>query len=232
LTGVMVCPLPILTVKPRQSDSIMTINIYSDDPSFDETFLQSFTNINIIRPLQRIDGVATVSRIGGRNYAVRIWLDPNKLRAYELVPSDIDKAIDDQNFEIAPGQFGQNTDQEVQLTIKYAGRFTSKEELENSILKTTEEGAILSLRDVARVGLEATNTNAMNTVDGKPGLTMDITQNSGANARDIDIAIRQIMEELFESFPEGMKYNISYSVKDQVDNFIKQVVHTLIEAFI
>ncbi len=221
-----------VTVKPRQSGSIMTINIYSDDPSFDETFLQSFTNINIIRPLQRIDGVATVSRIGGRNYAVRIWLDPNKLRAYELVPSDIDKAIDDQNFEIAPGQFGQNTDQEFQLTIKYGGRFTSKEEFENIILKTTDEGSILRLKDVARVGIEATNTNAMNTVDGMPGLTMDITQNSGANARDIDIAIRQTLEELFETFPEGMKYNISYSVKDQVDNSIKQVVHTLIEAFI
>src|SRR5690606_40678927 len=88
------------------------------------------------------------------------------LRAYELVPSDIDKAIDDQNFEIAPGQFGQNTDQEFQLTIKYGGGFTSKEEFENIILKTTDEGSILRLKDVARVGIEATNTNAMNTVDG------------------------------------------------------------------
>lgn len=221
-----------VTVKPRQSGSIMTINIYSDDPAFDETFLQSFTNINIIRPLQRIDGVATVSRIGGRNYAVRIWLDPNKLRAYGLVPRDIDDAIDDQNFEIAPGQFGQNTDQEFQLPIKYGGRFTSTEEFENIILKTTEEGSILRLKDVARVGLEATNLNAQNKVDGKPGLTMDITQNSGANARDIDIEIRKTLTELFETFPEGMKYNISYSVKDQVDDSISQVVHTLIEAFI
>src|SRR5690606_38569458 len=221
-----------VTVKPRQSGSIMTINIYSDDPAFDETFLQSFTNINIIRPLQRIDGVATVSRIGGRNYAVRIWLDPNKLRAYGLVPRDIDNAIDDQNFEIAPGQFGQNTDQEFQLPIKYGGRFTSTEEFENIILKTTEEGSILRLKDVARVGLEATNLNAQNEVDGKPGLTMDITQNSGANARDIDIEIRKTLTELFDTFPEGMKYNISYSVKDQVDDSISQVVHTLIEAFI
>src|SRR5690606_26105081 len=154
------------------------------------------------------------------------------LRAYELVPRDIDKATDDQNFEIAPGQFGQNTEQVFQLTIKYGGRFTSKDEFENIILKTTDEWAILRLKDVARVGIEATNTNAMKTVEGMPGLTMDITQNSGANARDIDIAIRQTLEELFETFPEGMKYNISYSVKDQVDNSIKQVVHTLIEAFI
>lgn len=221
-----------VTVKPRQSGSIMTLNIYSDDPALDETFMQSFTNINIIRPLQRIDGVAKVSRIGGRNYAVRIWLDPNKLRAYGLVPNDIKVAIDDQNFEIAPGEFGQNTDQEFELSIKYGGRFTSEEEFGDIILKTTDEGSILRLKDVARVGLEATNLKAQNRVDGKPGLTMDITQNSGANARDIDIAVREKLKELFEAFPEGMKYNISYSVRDQVDNSISQVFHTLIEAFI
>ncbi len=221
-----------ITVEPQQRGSIMTLNIYSDDPAFDETFLQSYTNINIIRELQRVDGVAKISRIGARNYAMRIWLDPNKLRAYNLVPNDIRAAVRDQNFEIAPGEFGQNTAEAFQTTIKYGGRFTSQEEFEDIIVKTTEEGSVLRLKDVARVELSATNLRAENRVDGKPGLTMNITQNSGANAREIDKAIRAKLEDLEKGFPEGIKYSISYSVKDQVDNSINQVLHTLLEAFI
>lgn len=221
-----------VTVEPQQRGSIMTLNIYSDDPAFDETFLQSYTNINIVRELQRVDGVAKVSRIGSRNYAVRIWLDPNKMRAYSLVPNDIKSAVKDQNFEIAPGEFGQNSDQAFQISIKYAGRFTSVNEFENIIIRTTGEGSILRLKDVARLELSATNLRAENKVDGKPGLTINISQNSGANARDIDVNIREKMAQLSEKFPEGIKYNISYSVKDQVDNSINQVLRTLIEAFI
>lgn len=221
-----------VVVEPKQRGSIMTLNVYSDDPALDRTFLMSYTKINIMRELQRIDGVAEVSRIGGRNYSIRIWLDPNKLRGYDLVPSDIKQSVQDQNFEIAPGEFGQNSDQAFQTTITYSGRFTSKEEFENIILKTTDEGSVLRLKDVARVELEATNLRAQNSVNGKPGLTMNITQNSGANARDIDIAIRDKLEQLSDNFPSGMHYNISYSVKDQVDNSISQVIHTLIEAFI
>lgn len=222
-----------VTVEPQQQGSIMTLNIYSDDPAFDETFLQSYTNLSLIRELQRVDGVAKVSRIGARNYAMRIWLDPNKLRAYNLVPNDVRNAVKEQNFEIAPGEFGQNTAEAFQLTIKYGGRFDSPEEFEDIIVKTTDdEGSILRLKDVARLELSATNLNAENQVDGKPGLTMNITQNSGANARDIDMAIREKMEELSKNFPTGIKYSISYSVKDQIDNSISQVLHTLFEAFI
>src|SRR5699024_589386 len=167
------------------------------------------TNLNIIRELQRVDGVAKISRIGARNYAMRIWLEPNKLRAYNLVPNDIRAAVKDQNFEIAPGEFGQNTAEAFQTTIKYGGRFTSQEEFEDIIVKTTEEGSVLRLKDVARVELSATNLRAENRVDGKPGLTMNITQNSGANAREIDKSIRAKLQELEKGFPEGIKYNIS-----------------------
>lgn len=221
-----------VTVEPQQRGSIMTLNIYSDDQAFDETFLQSYTNINIVRELQRVDGVAKVSRIGARNYAIRIWLNPDKMRAYSLVPNDIRSAVKDQNFEIAPGEFGQNSDQAFQVAIKYTGRFTSLKEFENIIVKTTDEGSILRLKDVARVELSATNLRAENTVDGKPGLTINITQNSGANARDIDVNIREKLEELYEHFPKGIEYSISYSIKDQVDNSINQVLRTLFEAFI
>lgn len=221
-----------VTVEPQQEGSIMTLNIYSDDPVFDETFLQSYANINLVRELQRVDGVAKVTRIGARSYAMRIWMNPSKLNAYGLVPSDIRNAVRGENFELAPGEFGENSDQAFQTTIKYGGRYTSQKEFENIIIKTTDEGSVLRLKDVARVELSATNLNAENRVSGKPGLTMNITQNSGANAREIDTNIRDKLEELSKKFPAGVKYSISYSVKDQVDNSISQVLHTLVEAFI
>lgn len=221
-----------VTVTPRQTGVIITINLYSVDPALDETFLQAYANRQINRELLRIDGVAEVSRIGARNYAMRIWLDPDKLKAYDLVPGDIKKAIDGQNFEIAPGEFGQNSDQTFETVIKYTGRFTTPEEFGNVIIKTTKDGSILHLRDVAHIDLGATNTNNENRVNGRAGLTMNITQTSGSNARNIDMAVRNKMEELSGDFPKGIKYNISYSVRDQIDESIGQVVHTLFEAFL
>lgn len=221
-----------VTVTPRQTGTIMTFRLFSDDPVFDETFLQAYANNQLIRELLRIDGVAQISRIGARNYAVRIWLDPDKMRAYGLVPDDIKKAVKDQNFEIAPGKFGESSEETFETVIKYGGQFTSQDEFRNIIVKTTDDGAILYLRDVARVALEATNTFSEEKVDGKPGVTMNLTQNSGANAREIDIAIREKLEELSASFPRGIKYDISYSVRDQIDESINQVVFTIIEAFL
>lgn len=221
-----------VTVTPRQTGTIMTFRLFSDDPVFDETFLQAYSNNQIIRELLRIDGVAQISRIGARNYAVRIWLDPDKMRAYGLVPDDIKSAVKDQNFEIAPGKFGESSEETFETVIKYGGQFTSQDEFRNIIVKTTDDGAILYLRDVARVSLEATNTFSEEKVDGRPGVTMNLTQNSGANAREIDIAIREKLEELSGSFPKGIKYDISYSVRDQIDESINQVIFTIIEAFL
>src|SRR5699024_1717550 len=141
-------------------------------------------------------------------------------------------AIKNQNFEIAPGEFGQNSDQTFQTVIKYTGRFTTSEEFGNIVLKTNKDGSILHLKDVAQIELGPTNTNNENRVNGYPGLTMNITQTSGSNARDIDIGIREKLKELSQNFPHGIKYDISYSVRDQVDQSVSQVLHTLIEAFI
>ena len=221
-----------ISVSPRQTGVIMTVRLYSVDPAFGETFLQVYANNQVNRELLRIDGVAEVSRVGARNYAMRIWLNPDKMKAYDLVPDDIKSAIAGQNFEIAPGEFGQYSDQTFETIIKYGGRFTTPEEFENIIVKTNEDGSILHLKDVARIELGPTNASSENRVDGRPGLTMNITQNSGANAREIDIAVRQKMEELAQHFPKGIKYDVSYSVRDQVDESIAQVVHTLFEAFI
>ncbi|MHC5201413.1 efflux RND transporter permease subunit [Myroides sp. LJL119] len=223
-----------VSVTPRQSGNIMTINFYSDHPEqiYDETFLQAFTQININRELLRVPGVASVSRVGARDYSMRTWLNPEKLALYNLVPQDIIAAIKDQNFEIAPGNFGETSDEAFETALKHKGRFSLPEEYEDIVIKTNKDGSVLMLKDVARVEFGASNVGSDNSVNGYPGLTMNITQTAGSNARDIDIEVRKVLEKLSASFPVGVKYEISYSVKNQIDESINQVKSTLFEAFI
>ncbi|HLS37708.1 MAG TPA: efflux RND transporter permease subunit [Sphingobacterium bovisgrunnientis] len=223
-----------ITVQPRQSGAIMTINIFSDrkDTVYDETFLQAFAQINLIRPLLRVDGVAQVSRVGARDYSMRVWLNPEKMAVYNIIPQDITKAVNDQNFEIAPGKFGETSDEVFETVIKHKGRFSKPEEFENMVIKTNKDGSVLYLRDIARIEFGATNLGSDNKVNGHPGLTLNITQTSGSNAHEIDIAVREVLDEISKSFPEGIKYDISYSVRDQIDQSINQVKSTLFEAFI
>lgn len=223
-----------ITVQPRQSGAIMTINIFSDreDTVYDETFLQAYAQINLIRPLLRVDGVAQVSRVGARDYSMRVWLNPEKMAVYNIIPQDVTKALNDQNFEIAPGKFGETSDEVFETVIKHKGRFSKPEEFENMVIKTNKDGSVLYLRDIARIEFGATNLGSDNKVNGHPGLTLNITQTSGSNAHEIDIAVREVLEEMAKSFPEGIKYEISYSVRDQIDQSINQVKSTLFEAFI
>lgn len=222
-----------ISVTPRQSGNIMTINFYSDHPEgiYDETFLQAYTQININRELLRVPGVASVGRIGARDYSMRTWLNPEKLALYNLVPQDVISAIKDQNFEIAPGKFGETSDEVFETALKHRGRFNLPEEFENLVIKANKDGSVLYLKDIARVEFGASNVGSDNSVNGFPGLTMNITQTSGSNARDIDIGVRKVLERVSKSFPEGVKYDISYSVKDQIDESIHQVRSTLFEAF-
>lgn len=223
-----------ISVQPRQSGAIMTINLYSDhkDSVYDETFLQAYAQINMIRPLLRVDGVAQVSRIGARDYSMRVWLNPEKLAVYDLVPQDITKALSDQNFEIAPGKFGETSDEAFETVIKHKGRFSKPEEFENMVIKTNKDGSVLYLKDIARIEFGATNLGSDNKVNGHPGLTLNITQTSGSNAHTIDKEVRDVLQDVSKAFPEGVKYEISYSVRDQIDESINQVKSTLFEAFI
>ncbi|MGL4584860.1 MAG: efflux RND transporter permease subunit [Flavobacterium sp.] len=222
-----------ISVTPRLSGNIMTINFYSDHPEevYDETFLQAYTQININRELLRVPGVASVSRIGARDYSMRTWLNPEKLALYNLTPQDIIAAIKDQNFEIAPGSFGETSDEAFETALKHKGRFSLPEQYEDIVIKTNTDGSVLLLKDVARVEFGASNVGSDNSVNGHPGLTMNITQTNGSNARDIDIAVRKTLEKLSKSFPQGVHYEISYSVKAQIDESISQVRSTLFEAF-
>jgi len=223
-----------ITVEPRQSGIIMTINIFSNRPDslYDETFLQAYAQINLMRELARVNGVGEVRRVGARDYSIRTWLNPEKMASYGLVPQDVRAAIRDQNFEIAPGKFGETSDEAFETILRHQGRFTMPEEFEQIVIKTNEDGSVLYLKDIARVELGATNLGSDNKVNGFPGLTLNILQTSGSNAREIDIQIRDVLERLSRNFPEGIDYEISYSVRDQIDESISQVQHTLFEAFL
>lgn len=223
-----------ISVTPRQQGIIMTLDIYSDDKDkvFEETFLQAFAQININRELLRIDGVAEVSRIGARDYSMRVWLNPEKLTLYNLTPDDVTKAIRDQNFEIAPGKFGEGSDEVFETTLRHSGRFSLPGEFESIVVKTNPDGTFLYLRDIARIEFGSSNIGSDNKVNNHPGLTINITQTSGSNAREIDENVRKALKNLSKDFPEGIHYKISYSVRDQIDESIKQVIQTIIEAFV
>lgn len=223
-----------VSVIPRQRGNIMTINLFSDHPNklYDETFLQAFSQISLNREILRVPGVATISRVGARDYSMRTWLNPEKIAAYGLTPQDIIKAIKEQNFEIAPGKFGETSDEVFETLLRHSGRFSLPEEYENIAIRTNEDGSVLYLKDVARVEFGASNVGSDNSVNGHPGLTLNLTQTSGSNARNIDIKVREVLERLSKTFPPGIKYEITYSVKDQIDESINQVKSTLFEAFI
>jgi len=223
-----------ITVEPRQSGIIMTINIFSTHPDtlYDETFLQAYAQINLMRELARVDGVGEVRRVGARDYSIRTWLNPEKMAVYGLVPQDVRDAIRDQNFEIAPGKFGETSDEAFETILRHKGRFTLPEEFEQIVIKTNDDGSVLYLRDIARTELGATNLGSDNKVNGYPGLTLNILQTSGSNAREIDLQIRDVLERLAQDFPDGVQYEISYSVRNQIDESIQQVQHTIFEAFL
>ncbi len=223
-----------ISVTPRQRGNIMTINLYSDHPErvYDETFLQAYSQINLNREILRVPGVAAISRVGARDYSMRTWLNPEKIAAYGLTPQEIINAIKDQNFEIAPGKFGETSDEVFETPLRHSGRFSLPEEYENIAVRTNPDGSVLYLKDVARVEFGASNVGSDNSVNGYPGLTLNLTQTAGSNAREIDIAVRKVLEKIEKTFPPTVKYEISYSVKDQIDESINQVKHTLFEAFI
>lgn len=223
-----------ISVTKRMSGNIMTIDIYSEDPDgvFDESFLQAYSKNNVLRELLRVPGVASIGRIGAVDYSMRVWLNPERMAIYGLMPQDITKAIKDQNFELAPGKFGEDADEVFEVSLKYQGRFSLPEEFGDLVIRTQNDGTLLYLKDVARVAFEASNNWTENRVDGYPGITLNVTQTNESNAKEIDEEIRNILARVSKDFPEHVKYKISYSVREQIDASINQILITLLEAFL
>lgn len=221
----------VTTIK-SQTSALMFFALYSNNKEYDETFIQNYARINLVPKLQRVKGVGQVNVFGAKDYSMRIWIDPEKMANYKVVPSDIQDALREQNLEAAPGKFGENAEGVYEYVIKYKGRLSKISEYENIIIKSTGNGNFLRLKDVATVELGAFNYGAKNMAMGKQGVAVGIFQTSGSNAQDIMTEVMSILEESKGTFPKGVDYVIPYNSKTFLDASIAKVVSTLVEAFI
>lgn len=222
-----------ITTSKRQNSSIMTFNIVSGDSAkYDELFLQNYASINLVPALKRIQGVGEVMIFGVKDYSMRIWLDPQKMTVHNLIPADIETAIQNASFEASPGKLGAESDAPMQYTVRYKGRLSDPGEFEKIVLKANADGSMLRLRDVAKVEFGASFYDSDNKQDGQPAVTLMIQQSSGSNANKIETAVREVLEQSAQNFPPGISYSIIQSAKEQLDDSINQVVKTLLEAFV
>lgn len=221
-----------VTTLKRQNSQVALIALYAEDEGIDAVFLENFTKINIVPELKRISGVGDVEVYGNRDYSMRVWMDPQKMSAYEITPAEVSAAIQAQNMNAAPGKFGESSKEAIEYTIKYQGKYTEAEEYGNIVVRANSDGSSLRLKDVATVELGAYTATMMSTFKGRPGVSMSVYQTAGSNANEMQIAIEKKLEELSASLPPGVKYNIPYKTKESLDQSIEQVIHTLIEAFI
>lgn len=225
-----------VSAEKEVNSMLLYLNLVTTDTTQDEKFVYNFADINILQELKRIDGVGLAQIMGFRDYAMRVWLNPDRLVSYGLTPLDVNEAIRKQNVEAAPGKSGISSDrdpQALQYVLKYTGKFISEEEYGNITLKALPDGSLLKLRDVAEIEFGSQEYNMVSTTDGRPSAAIMIKQRPGSNARQVIQNIKDKMEELQDSsFPPGMEYNISYDVSRFLDASIYEVVKTLIEAFI
>ncbi|WP_194974391.1 efflux RND transporter permease subunit [Aquiflexum lacus] len=225
----------VMTEKEINS-MLLYLNIMSTDTTQDEKFVYNFTDINVLQELKRINGVGFVEIMGSRDYAMRVWLNPDRLVAYNLSPQDVTEAIQNQNVEAAPGKSGISSDrdpQALQYVLKYTGKFSEEVDFENITLKALPDGSLLKLKDVAEIQFDSQDYNMFSMTDGRPSASIMVKQRPGSNAREVIQNIKEKMAELEESsFPPGMTYNVSYDVSRFLDASIYEVAKTLLEAFL
>jgi HAE1 family hydrophobic/amphiphilic exporter-1 len=222
-------------ISPIQPSMLMYVNLFSTDKNADEKFLYNYANVHILPELQRISGMGRAQILGSRQYAMRVWLKPDRMRAYNISTEEVLEAIDDQSVIGRPGRLGQSsgkTAQSLEYVLTYKGRFNKPEEYENIIVKANAEGEILKLKDVAEVELGSEFFDIYSNKDGLPAASIVLKQNFGSNASKVIEDTKEKLAELELDFPPGMAYEINYDVSRFVDASIDKVLHTLLEAFI
>lgn len=220
----------------EESNMLMYINLFSKDPKMDQKFLFNFADINVLSELKRVDGVGVADILGNREYAMRIWLKPDRMLAHQISADEVLKALDEQSLEASPGKTGESSgkrSQAFEYVLKYPGRFSTKEGYENIILKSTPNGEILRLKDVAEIEFGSSYYDLYSNLNGKPSAAIVVKQSYGSNASQIIKDIKAKLKEIKgSSFPKGVDYEISYDVSKFLDASIEKVIHTLVEAFI
>ncbi len=220
-----------VTVRKTQNSNLKFITLYSPEGRYDTKFLTNYMKINIEPQLARVAGVGEVNVIGA-DYAMRVWLNPAKMRAYGLVPSDIDNALAAQNTESPTGSLGAESRNTFQYVLKYRGRYSDADEFKNIVVKATADGGILRLGDVARIELGSVDYNMTSTTEGKPGATAGITQIPGSNANDIIKQLDKVENEIRKTLPPGMVLEDQTNVMDFLGASIRNVAETLVIALV
>ena len=218
-----------------QPSMLMYVNLFSKDKNADQKLLFNYAYVNVIPEIQRINGIAQATILGARQYAMRIWLNPERMRAYSVSSEEVMEAIGNQSIIGRPGRLGQSTGiaaQSKEYVLVYKGRFNKPEEYGDIIIRSTPTGEILRIKDVARVDLNSEFYNIFSDKDGYPSASIVLKQNYGTNAQKVIENVKEKLEEMKKSFPEGMEYEINYDVSRFVDASIEKVLHTLVEAFI
>jgi HAE1 family hydrophobic/amphiphilic exporter-1 len=224
-----------VVITPIQPSMLMYVNLYSKEKSMDEKFLFNYATVKMIPEIQRIKGVARAQILGSRRYAMRVWLNPDRMRAYNISVEEVMKALAEQSIIGRPGRLGQSSGiaaQSLEYVLTYKGRYNKPEEYESIIIRANSEGESIHLRDIAKVELGSEFFDIYSNLDGHPSAAIVLKQNYGSNASDVIAEVKSKLDAMKGNFPPGMDYKISYDVSQFLDASIEQVIHTLRDAFI
>ncbi|WP_281322260.1 efflux RND transporter permease subunit [Flavobacterium aestivum] len=224
-----------LKITREEPNMLLYINLFSKDPKTSQKFLFNYADINILSDIKRVNGVGVADILGNREYAMRVWLKPDRMLAYKISADEIMESLSNQSLEASPGKTGESSgkrSQAFEYVLKYKGRYTTKEGYENIVVRSNANGELLRLKDVADVEFGSSMYDIYSSIDGKPSAAITIKQSYGSNASQVIKDVKVKLEELKKSFPKGMDYEISYDVSKFLDASIEKVIHTLVEAFI
>lgn len=224
-----------VVITPIQPSMLMYVNLYSKDKSMDEKFLYNYANVKMLPEINRINGVARSQILGSRTYAMRVWLNPERMRAYNISTDEVMNALKEQSIVGRPGRLGQSSGikaQSLEYVLTYKGRFSEPEQYENVIIRANSNGENIKLKDIGRAELGSEFFDIYSNLDGHPSASIVLKQNYGSNANEVIEQVKAKLEEMKETFPPGLDYKISYDVSKFLDASIDQVIDTLRDAFL
>lgn len=224
-----------VVITPVIPSMLMYVNLYSKDKNANMKFLFNYAGVNMVPELQRINGIGQVRILGSRQYAMRVWLNPDRMRAYKVSPDEVMEALNDQSIIGKPGRIGRGDSKQaeaLEYVLTYTDRFNDPKQYENVIIRSNANGENLRLKDIATVSLGSEYYDIYSSMNGHPSAALVLKQTYGSNASEVIAKVKDKLEELKKSFPPGMEYEISYDVSNFLDASIENVVHTLRDAFI
>lgn len=220
-----------VTTMKRQNSMLMVFTLYDKSGKYDQRFIENYAKINIIPEIQRVNGVGEAF-VMGSDYSMRIWLKPELMAQYHLMPADVTTALAQQNIEAAPGKVGERENQTFEYTLRYRGRLQDEHEFENIVIRATPDGQILRLKDIARIELGRLTYAFTNKVNGYTGVTSIAFQMAGSNATQVVKDLTKVLDNAKKELPAGLDINVAQNVNDFLFASIHEVLKTLIEAFI